>query len=866
MSNPWDNDPIASGGGGNPWDADPIAGAPQTTASGVMDAITRGLAPYAGGAALGAAAGAPFAGVGAIPGAAMGAGAVGLEELGSALYNPIARATGLRELPPASEVVGKGLDYLGFKRPDTATERMAEAASGGAATAATGSGVAKQIAEKAAPGLGRMIARQFAEAPALQTASGAAAGTGQQATAEAGGGPVAQTLAAVVAGGLPIGAKVAVTKGVRGAGVTPAANEAMDAGYVLPPQMASDKPGVISDLLSAWGGKIKTQQSASVRNQPVTNRLAAEGLGLPGETDLSEGDATKGVRSEAGDAYKALAEAKPQMVADQEFIDDATAILGPNTQLAKFFPKTSDHPEIAALVDDLSNLRDVPTDVLVEKVKALRADAQGNQNGPYDPGKRALGRAQKQGADAIEGLVERNLAGKAVSVVPPLAEPNSIPAPREEAIPGLISQAQEKPLASGPIGDRRRTPTVEVPRIGGAQNFLKWVQSNGGIRDSDGTVAAMYQANGKAPPVGLISNSGTPLDVLARRAQEAGYLKGEYDPNKPEELMPDDVLRLLSEQIDGKRSYKQGDAVAVEARTTAEDTNRQLRDLAGQYGIDYRGMSPEQFHETLSRHADMLDRADKLGVKLHGNENPAEVAALVHEREGMAHEPGGASADQIESDLDARTGAGLPEHYDVLDWLHDGPFASGEDSAQSAAARGASTSDRGPSGAGTDEAGRAGNGSLSGGSPADEASRLVTSYRQARQLIAKSYDVDKATNSATGDVSARLLGRLLARGKPLSGELKTVAKAAQSFPKAFQDKAAVGGDQPFSAVDAGTALLLAAHLKPDIAGALLARPVARSLMFSKAYQRAMRGPEARGAAVAPYTANVLAERAKKGKR
>ena len=46
----------------------------ETTFSGITGAVTRGLAPVATGAALGAAAGIPFAGVGAIPGAAAGAG------------------------------------------------------------------------------------------------------------------------------------------------------------------------------------------------------------------------------------------------------------------------------------------------------------------------------------------------------------------------------------------------------------------------------------------------------------------------------------------------------------------------------------------------------------------------------------------------------------------------------------------------------------------------------------------------------------------------------------------------------------------------------------------------------------------------
>jgi hypothetical protein len=51
------------------------AASAETTLQGITGAITRGVAPIAAGATLGAAAGLPLAGVGAIPGAVAGAGA-----------------------------------------------------------------------------------------------------------------------------------------------------------------------------------------------------------------------------------------------------------------------------------------------------------------------------------------------------------------------------------------------------------------------------------------------------------------------------------------------------------------------------------------------------------------------------------------------------------------------------------------------------------------------------------------------------------------------------------------------------------------------------------------------------------------------
>jgi hypothetical protein len=62
---------------------------------------------------------------------------------------------------------------------------------------------------------------------------------------------------------------------------------------------------------------------------------------------------------------------------------------------------------------------------------------------------------------------------------------------------------------------------------------------------------------------------------------------------------------------------------------------------------------------------------------------------------------------------------------------------------------------------------------------------LLADFRDARQLMAQTYTVEKALNSVTGDISAPVLARELAKGKPLSGELRDIAEAATSFPKAM---------------------------------------------------------------------------------
>lgn len=83
-----------------------------------------------------------------------------------------------------------------------------------------------------------------------------------------------------------------------------AAQQARTAGYVMPPTQV--QPTLINRLLEGFSGKITTAQNASARNQTVTNRLAAEAVGLPGDVPLTP-DALNAVREQASKAYRALA-------------------------------------------------------------------------------------------------------------------------------------------------------------------------------------------------------------------------------------------------------------------------------------------------------------------------------------------------------------------------------------------------------------------------------------------------------------------------------------------------------------------------------------------------------------------------------
>jgi hypothetical protein len=100
-------------------------------------------------------------------------------------------------------------------------------------------------------------------------------------------------------------ARKATERAAANAGTDAAVASAREAGYVVTPAMTS-KPGFTGSLLEALGGKIKTQQQASVKNQEITNALAANAVGLPKGSQVSQ-SALAEVRQEAGKAYQAVA-------------------------------------------------------------------------------------------------------------------------------------------------------------------------------------------------------------------------------------------------------------------------------------------------------------------------------------------------------------------------------------------------------------------------------------------------------------------------------------------------------------------------------------------------------------------------------
>ena len=88
---------------------------------------------------------------------------------------------------------------------------------------------------------------------------------------------------------------------------------------------------------------------------------------------------------------------------------------------------------------------------------------------------------------------------------------------------------------------------------------------------------------------------------------------------------------------------------------------------------------------------------------------------------------------------------------------------------------------------------------------------LVQQFRAGRELIAKTYSVEKAMNKGTDGVSATKLARQLDHGVPLSGELKTIGQFGLGFPKAAREfNESLPGISPLDFYFSGTGAALGA--------------------------------------------------------
>lgn len=180
---------------------------------------------------------------------------------------------------------------------------------------------------------------------------------------------------------------------------TDVAKVARDAGYVIPPTQTN--PNTLNKALEGLSGKVATAQAASVKNQPVTNRLAAEAVGLEADRPITR-EALDAVRSEAGKAYNAV-RAAGTLKADAQYADDLAKIVDKYRVASKDFPELAQN-DVANIVASV-NKPQFSADAALDAIKILRERA----TKAYRMGDDELGAAYRSTSNALEGAIERNL-------------------------------------------------------------------------------------------------------------------------------------------------------------------------------------------------------------------------------------------------------------------------------------------------------------------------------------------------------------------------------------------------------------------------------------------------------------------------
>lgn len=187
-----------------------------------------------------------------------------------------------------------------------------------------------------------------------------------------------------------------------------------EAGYVVPP--ATTNPSIFNKAVEGIAGKANVAQAASVKNQAITNGLARQALGLPKDAPLTA-ETLDELRANAGQTYGKIENAGTINV-DPQYHADIGALTKTSTKINKDFPSYQSGPQaqIKGLADSLKPANDtMDAGTAVELSKDLRFNANANESVALrtgDPTAKAMARAQRDAAEAVEDQVQRHLTAQ----------------------------------------------------------------------------------------------------------------------------------------------------------------------------------------------------------------------------------------------------------------------------------------------------------------------------------------------------------------------------------------------------------------------------------------------------------------------
>ena len=240
--------------------------------------------------------------------------------------------------------------------------------------------------------------------------------------------------------------------------------EAVDAGYVVPPNMVN--PSAKNAIIESFSGKQAASQLASVRNQDVTEKLVRESLGLADDAPLTKG-ALEQIRKVQGGAYQQVGSLSQQAKADLEALKQARndaqgwfnaynrSASPADLTKAKDFRDLAEnlelqleaHAQAAGKPDLIPALRDARKAIAkTYTVERALNDASGAVNA------KVLGRLYEKGKPLSDGL---ETVGKFASAFPSVAQaPQQMGSPAAHNLRSMASllMGGGGAAAAGPVG------------------------------------------------------------------------------------------------------------------------------------------------------------------------------------------------------------------------------------------------------------------------------------------------------------------------------------------------------------------------------------------------------------------------------
>ena len=344
------------------------------------------------------------------------------------------------------------------------------------------------------------------------------------------------------------------------------ARSLIDTGYKLTPEYAGSESKIAKGL-SAWGGKIKTQQEMSAQNEEQAANMAAKDLGLPEGTAITDKN-VKPVLAKYGEVMNKINAVHDDLGTADGPLRASLSEIGGHRMAVWAHEKTGVPPEYQEVINAVTR-NDYTAPYLVAKIQTLRKDAQDNL-GAVDRSKHSLGNAQMQAANSLEGFLERKLGEVGhPELSAEFRDARTMYAKAKDYLKATNQAGEVNVQTMAQIGDKKRLSgeAEKMAQLGGV--FPKVGQPTsrtGGIQDIGVTDLGVSMLSPR-PESAL---GAVALRPLARKALGSKYIQENYI--RPSEVpKPPSTFKLAKTAI---RNNPEIAAIAAAPTTDAEKEKR----------------------------------------------------------------------------------------------------------------------------------------------------------------------------------------------------------------------------------------------------------------------------------------------------